>query len=48
MSQFSSTIKKTAALHLNNTNVRIVLFLVTVGLFILGAAAPESVGPFIR
>lgn len=47
MSQISSTIKS-AALQLNNNNVRMILFLVTVGLFILGAAAPESVGPFIR
>jgi hypothetical protein len=47
MSQLSATIKS-AALHLNNNNVRLILFLATVGLFILGAAAPESVGTFIR
>ena len=47
MSNISSKIKLAAA-QLNNNNVRFILFLLTVALFILGAAAPESVGTFIR
>jgi hypothetical protein len=33
---------------LNSTNVRMVFMLVTLGLFILGAAAPEDGGWIVR